>query len=821
MLTATCTSNWCVRLARATLLMLLAAMTCAACWAEPSLLLTPAERSWIAAHPTIRVGISVEFPPYYFARDKGRYEGFVIDLMDRLALRAGLRLEYERFERFGDVLTAMREGRIELTPFTSETPERGEYLRFVRPLFSTQMVVVADRRLGDVSGDSGFARYRVAVERGSTAADLMRQRFPGTTLVEYDHLEKAVLGTAAGEADLFVGFRQVAAYYMEKHLTANLVMRGAIASPGTALGPAVRKDLPVLADILDKAISELTTEEIADLATRWMPRSAFSVPSGPRATLTDAQRAWLAKNGAVRLGFDENFSPIAFKNFAGGFDGLAADLTRAMVAKAGLVIAYEKGASFADVYEAALRDEVEVIVAAGRNSDRSRQFDFVGPILRVPTVIVVANEREREVGLDLPGRWRLGLLREHFLIPQLRSRYPNLQIVTYDTQAEVLQAVRDGQADLALGNMKVVNQLVESRHLGALRTVGVVEQGDSELYFAVRNTKPELAQVLRAGLDAMSPAERAEIESRWLRVDWTDGLPWARVMLLTLGIVAVSTLVVASLWRSNRRLLQAKEAFGAARDLAEAQVAARSHFTAYLAHELRGSLGGLAGGLRLLNSPKFPAERRDRLVGALQGSADGLLELCVRTLDFERMLAGGIDLQPSAVRLQEVLDRAMAPLRLQAQLKGLDLLESRDLDDSVTINLDAVRLTQVLQNLVGNAVKFTAKGEVRVRVVLVDAAAGGGKELRFTVADTGPGVPEDERGKLFLPFVQGAAGRLDRGGAGLGLSICARIVEAMGGRIALSHSGASGSEFCFTVPVHAADQGHPVDAFERSTRGAC
>ncbi len=763
--------------------------------------LTPDESAWLATHPVVKVGVSVEDPPYYFASGQGRYEGFVIDLMDRLAQRAGLKLQYQRFERFGDVLAAMRAGSVDVTPFTSESPSRAEYLRFVRPLFSTQLVVVADRRLGDVTGDSGFGTYRVAVERDSTAAELMHERYPQARVQEYEHVERALLAVASGGADLFVGFRQVAAYYMEKNLTANLALRGAVPSPGTALGPAVRKGLPELASVLTKAIDGLTTEEIAEIALRWLPRTMFLDGAGARAALSAEQRAWVQRHGAVRLGYDESFSPIAFKNRAGGFDGLAADLTRALAANAGLIIAYEQGGSFADVYASALRGDIDVVVAAARNAERSRDFDFVGPFLRVPTVVVAAVGRNADDGLDSPGPLRLALLRDHFLMPRLRSRYPNLRLLEFDTQAEALQAVRDARADLGIGNMKVVNQLVEARHLGALRTVGTVPQGDSELFLAVRNTNPELAQVLRTGLDALQPQERADIENRWLRVDWTEGVAWPRVAAIAAAVLALSSAVVAVFWRSNRRLREAQRLLRAANDSARQQVAERARFTAYLAHELRGTLGGLAGGLGLLRQRRLPAERTEPLLGALHTSARGLLDLCERTLDFERMLAGGVDLQPRPERVAAVLDAALAPWRLQAELKGLRLEQRLGFDTQVQARLDAVRLAQVLQNLVGNAVKFTVQGSVVVEATLAAADARGRQTLRVAVQDTGPGIAADEQALLFRPFAQGTQGRQARHGAGLGLSISAEIVQAMGGEMALAESSPAGSRFVFSVPL--------------------
>jgi two-component system, NarL family, sensor histidine kinase EvgS len=771
-------------------------------WGQSVLPLTNAERAWIEAHPVLKVGVAVEFPPYYFADTQGRYEGFVIDLMSRLAKRAGLQLDYRRYEVFADVLGSMQRGDIDLIPFTSETESRRAYMRFVRPLFSTQMVVVTDRRIADVSPDAQFEAYRVAAERMSTAAELLRERYPKARLQEYDNAEQAVLAVATGSADVYVGFRQVAVYFMEKHLTANLVLRGTIPTPGTALGPAVRKDAVELAGILEKAVNDLTTEDIAALAGKWLPRSVVGTQPQGKVELNAAQQSWIRDHGSVRLGFDADFAPIAFANRAGGFDGLAADITRAMAAKVGVIVALEEGGRFADVYDRARRGELDLIVAAARNAERSRDFDFVGPFLRVPTVVVAANERGFSNGLDAPGAQRLALLRRHFLIPVLISRHPNLKLQEYDSQAEVLQAVRRGEADLAIGNMKVVTQLLEARHAGALQVIGIVPDGDSELYFAVRNTMPVLAGVLRAGLDALTPAERAEFESRWLRVQWSEGVPWARVLLIGVVGLLLAAGVIGVLWWSNRRLRLAQQTLQRATRLAEEQADARAGFIAYLSHEMRGALGGIVGGLGLVEDSNAlqGQPKQQQLAGAMRYSAKGLLDLCERTLDFERMLQGGMDLHPAPALLAEVIDGALASWRVQAELKGLTLQLKLAFGSATIVECDAVRLTQVLQNLVGNAVKFTARGGVQVMATL-EPDATQRVTLCVSVIDTGPGIAADERERLFSPFAQGAAGRLTRHGAGLGLSISRRIAEAMEGSVTLEASSPQGSRFVVRVPV--------------------
>lgn len=765
----------------------------------------PGPASAPASEPArVRVGVSGEFAPYYFSTSGGRYEGFVADVMDRVAQGAGLRFEYRRYESFPEVLAALRRGEVEMTPFVSETPQRLTYLRFVRPMFATQTVVVADRRVPDLSLDEGFSRYRVAVERDSVADELMRARYPGARVQAYDTVEAAILATASGEADLCVTFRQVATYYMEKHFTANLVLRGALVAQGGSLGPAVRMDLPHLAATLEQSVARLSTDDIDQLAAKWLPRSVIGPDNAPAVPLTDAQRAWVQQHGGIRVGFDAAFAPISFTGRAGGFDGMLGELTREVARKAGLIVSYEQGGSFADVFDRTRRGELDVVVGAARNAERAAAFDFVGPLLSVPTVIVAAGDQYLGDGLDGRGARRVALLRQHFLLPVLRSRHPGLRFVEFDSQAEVLQALRQGEADLAIGNMKVVNLLLEQRHQGALKAVGIVPHGDSELYFAVPRSQPELSAVLRSALDATTPAERHAIENRWLKVEFSAGIPWGRALAIGAAALLVVGLVVGSLWLSNRRLAAAGRAYDDARRSAEDQVQARARFTAYLSHELRGTLGGLRGGLAMLEAGTLAQERVAALTSAMRQSAATLLDLCERTLDIERWLqGGGVDLQPVPVRLAEVLEAAVAPWQVQAELKGLELRSDWRFDTATWVVCDPLRLTQVVHNLVGNAVKFTARGKVVLTAALevADTLPAGARLLYLAVADTGPGIAPEDQAAIFAPFGQGRAGRDHRGGAGLGLAIATQIVAAMQGTLRIARSSAEGTVFVATLQV--------------------
>ncbi len=541
--------------------------------------------------------------------------------------------------------------------------------------------------------------------------------------------------------------------------------------------------------------------------------SPLSVMASDELVFTDEEQAFRTEHPVVWVGIDPKFVPFEFIDEQGIHQGIAADVLKLLSERTGLQFSYDPTLSWTQSMQRIRDRTLDMLGAVGYTEARTEFLTYLPPYLHFQRAIIVqANNTSIERFEDLEGRQvavQEDSSHEGFLLS-----YPTIQLRRYPTVQEALLAVQNGEEVAFVGNEATSVYLSKSLGLTQLKIIPLAEKGEQDLHIAVRKDWPLLASILEKGLESITPDEMSRILDRWIRYETKVDYQFFIRLTISIAFLLLVIFTVSFFWiiRLRREIRSREEA----QRQAEQADKEKSHFLARISHEIRTPLNGIRGMSYLLE--KTPTNTmQKRYIAAISSASQTMQTIINDILEYSRLQQGSFSIEQIPFCLDDVLKQCIALQTPLIKQKGLEFRLIEDPDLFQYYLGDPTRLTQIIINLLNNAVKFTQEGAITLTVHSLTCA-----QMHCTlvieVSDSGIGMTKEQMETIFQPFVQ-ADETIQRkyGGSGLGLSIVQDLATKMGGTITVQSTLGIGSTFTVTLPFKQNPEGQQTSMSKKNS----
>ena len=771
-------------------------------------LFTQEELQWIKNNPTIKVGVDANWPPFEYVNEKGEYKGIASEYLEIISKYTGLKFEINASDWYS-VISNIKDKKLDMLACVAKTSDRENYLNYVSPYLTIDVVVIAKKELNIKNFDE-IQNYTIAVQKGNFVYEKIMKKYPNVKFVFASSNKEAFDFVSYGKADIFIGNMPVFSYFVEKELYTNIEVKFKADFDKIDLSMAILKENTTLFNIIQKVMPKIIEDEKEKINKKWV----FELKEEKSAHFTQDEINWIKNNPKIKISGDFFWPPYSFYDENGNYIGIVPDIVNEVFKDSGLDLEYVKTNSWADTINLIKDKKINLIDSISYSASRSEYLNFSNKYIGAEIVIISNNKETNYINsFNNITNKKIATVKGYSIIEDIKRDFPQIKnIKEYDNALEGLKELSNSQIDYFILDIPSFEFYSKKHGLSNLKIVGPT--GYNYGYgFGVKKDDVLLVSILNKLLENIPIEKKDEIYRKWIKIDYKEKIDYELIW----NILTISIIILAIIFYWNRTLkeeisqkekiqkelekernnIQAlNEELKKAKDVAENISKQKSEFLANMSHEIRTPMNSVIGFTEILDKEITNPVHKEYLNSVKKGG-NALLRIINDILDLSKIEAGKLEIRNESLNPTNLFLEIESIFHSKIISKNIAFIVDIDKTIPKYIIMDGVRIRQVLFNLIGNAIKFTQKGHVKLKVENVYKDNIKSKiDLIFSVEDTGIGIDEKNLETIFNAFEQQDNHDVAKyGGTGLGLAICTKLIKMMNGEIKVESQKNKGSTF--------------------------